>query len=177
MAALFRLGMAGTDPRVLPWVSYIPTLGLLYGVARLSGVGRRGALLACVIGPLSSSASKVGGLWETDLLAVGPASARGPSCRSCGTGTRRRHRRRVVRRIAHRLRACSPAQLPDRFPAGDYGASALARSRCRHKGARRPRVGPVVSSHGNTTGGGLSGGGRSPFAEERADPQIGVPPR
>jgi hypothetical protein len=75
MAALFRLGMSGTTPRVLSWVSYIPTLALMYGLARICSVGRRGSLLAVVMAITSSSATVLWGAGKTDLLAIGPALA------------------------------------------------------------------------------------------------------
>jgi len=74
-AALFRLGMSGTDPRVLPWVSFVPTLALLYGLARACGLGRRGSVLVAAMAVSSSAVVMLWGSGKTDLLAVGPAVA------------------------------------------------------------------------------------------------------
>src|SRR5262245_19687175 len=38
MAALYAMGQTGTDPRILPWLSFPPTMGLFYGLARICGL-------------------------------------------------------------------------------------------------------------------------------------------
>lgn len=75
MAALYAMGQTGTDPRILPWMSFLPTMGLFYGLVRGCGLPRRAALLA--LGMVVSSPAVVV-LWGTgkpDLLALGPAVA------------------------------------------------------------------------------------------------------
>ena len=75
MAALFVLGMDGTGPRVLSWVAFIPTLVVVYGLARVCGVGRRGATITVAAAVTTTSIVSLWGAGKADLFAVGPALA------------------------------------------------------------------------------------------------------
>src|SRR5262245_22322622 len=75
MAALYAMGQTGTDPRILPWLSFPPTMGLFYGLARLCGLPRRAALLTLGMVVSSSAVAVLWGSGKTDLLALGPAVA------------------------------------------------------------------------------------------------------
>ena len=75
MAALYAMGQTGTDPRILPWASFLPTMGLFYGLARTCGLTRRGALLTLAMLVSSSAVVELWGSGKTDLLALGPAIA------------------------------------------------------------------------------------------------------
>jgi hypothetical protein len=73
MAALYALGMRGTDPRILPFASFVPAMALFYGLARVCGLTRRGALLTLVMVLSSTAVVILWGSGKTDLLALGPA--------------------------------------------------------------------------------------------------------
>lgn len=75
MAALFTLGMDGTTPRVLSWVACIPTMVVAYGLSRVCGVGRRGAVITVAAAVTTSSIVSLWGAGKTDLFAIGPALA------------------------------------------------------------------------------------------------------
>jgi hypothetical protein len=75
MAALYAMGQTGTDPRILPWVSFPPTMGLFYGLARICGLTRRAALLTLVMVVSSTAVVALLGSGKTELLALGPAVA------------------------------------------------------------------------------------------------------
>lgn len=75
MAALFSLGMTGTSPRVLSWVAFVPTVAVIYGLARLCGLGRRGTLLTIAATVSTSSIASLWGAGKADLFAIGPALA------------------------------------------------------------------------------------------------------
>src|SRR5262249_35040710 len=75
MAALYAMGQTGTDPRILPWLSFPPTMGLFYGLARICGLTRRAALLTLGMVVSSSAVAVLWGSGKTDLLALGPAVA------------------------------------------------------------------------------------------------------
>ncbi len=75
MAALFTLGMDGTTPRVLSWVAFIPTIAVVYGLARLCGLGRRGAVITVAAAVSSTSIASLWGAGKTDLFPLGPALA------------------------------------------------------------------------------------------------------
>jgi hypothetical protein len=75
MAALFALGMDGTTPRVLSWVVCIPIIVVVYGLSRLCGLGRRGAVITIAVVVTSSSITSIWGSGKTDLFAIGPALA------------------------------------------------------------------------------------------------------
>jgi hypothetical protein len=75
MAALYAMGQGGTDPRILPWLSFPPTMALFYGLGRFCSLTRRGALLTVVMVMTSTSVIVLWGSGKTDLLALGPAVA------------------------------------------------------------------------------------------------------
>ena len=75
MAALFTLGMSGTTPRVLSWVAFIPTIAVVYGLSRVCGLGRRGAVITVAAAVSTSSIASLWGGGKADLFAIGPALA------------------------------------------------------------------------------------------------------
>ena len=73
LAALFSLGMPNISPRIFSWANFIPTLGIIYGLARQCQMSRRGGLLAVSMAATSSAVVLLWGSGKTDLFAVGPA--------------------------------------------------------------------------------------------------------
>jgi hypothetical protein len=75
LASLMALGMPGVSSRILSWFNYLPTLLILYGLARQCGLSRRGGLIAAVMASTSTAVLFLWGCGKTDLFAVGPAVA------------------------------------------------------------------------------------------------------
>ena len=75
IAALIRLGLPYHLTRLNSWINYLPTLILVWGLARMVGLSRRAQLLAVCVALTSSSAMVLGADGKTDLYAVGPAIA------------------------------------------------------------------------------------------------------
>jgi hypothetical protein len=75
IAALIRLGLPYHLTRLYSWINFLPTLVLLWGLARIIGLSRRAQLLAVCVALTSSTAIVLGADGKTDLFAVGPALA------------------------------------------------------------------------------------------------------
>lgn len=72
IAILMALGMPDLSSRIYSWANYLPTLIVLFAVARRCAIPRRGAAIAIVMALTSSAAISLWGSGKTDLFALGP---------------------------------------------------------------------------------------------------------